>query len=274
MSDWALGKKLNSRVADVPINHLIWLNDYKTYGENSYVFQNKDILHELYRSPISANDVKILGEAFTYITDNETSFIGKFLASAYDLKDCASALSSYTSISDIVLDDACVDRIIASNFKSIFFENQDVVDVYSLSVDGLNAASSNNAVMTALESSEKFKKQVASLGVVQEKTGESADGKPAISVKNAYIITSYVGCARMDSGAIYARGGCSCKYHGDSSLKTVVSPMTYQSSNVGTAAVSNKFVRELIITASSGDSRYKYSVSSNSIKYIQLDNVV
>lgn len=66
MSDWGLGKKLNSQIADVPLNHLIWLNDYKTFGENSYVFQNKDMLHELYRSPIAANDLSIYNEAFAY----------------------------------------------------------------------------------------------------------------------------------------------------------------------------------------------------------------
>lgn len=58
MSDWALGKKLNSQIADVPLNHLIWLNDYKTYGEDSYVFNDKDIWNELLQSYLLiANDV-------------------------------------------------------------------------------------------------------------------------------------------------------------------------------------------------------------------------
>ena len=56
MSDWALGKKLNSRVADVPINHLIWLNDYKTYGENSYVFRDKGIWNELCNTEFAWKD--------------------------------------------------------------------------------------------------------------------------------------------------------------------------------------------------------------------------
>lgn len=66
MSDWALGKKLNSQIANVPLNHLIWLQDYKTYGVDSYVFQNKDILHELYSSPIAANDSTVFDEAYSH----------------------------------------------------------------------------------------------------------------------------------------------------------------------------------------------------------------
>lgn len=59
---------INSVALDTPLNHLIWLNDYKTYGEESYVFQNKDILHELYNSiQLSMNDKRLRAEAFDYI---------------------------------------------------------------------------------------------------------------------------------------------------------------------------------------------------------------
>ncbi|MGN0337911.1 MAG: hypothetical protein ACI4EE_10500 [Lachnospiraceae bacterium] len=75
MSDWALGKKLNSQIADVPLNHLIWLQDYKTYGEDSYVFQNKDILRELLSNYIlSMNDPIILTDALNFaLSNNEFS---------------------------------------------------------------------------------------------------------------------------------------------------------------------------------------------------------
>lgn len=49
---------VNSNIA-TPLNHLIWLNDYKTYGEDSYVFQNKDIWNELLRDLIFINDFSI-----------------------------------------------------------------------------------------------------------------------------------------------------------------------------------------------------------------------
>lgn len=88
MSDMALGKKLNSQIANVPLNHLIWLQDYKTYGEDSYVFRDKRILKELYASPIAANDVQIYKEAknynSSYMSDADLIRWGK---NTYALKD-------------------------------------------------------------------------------------------------------------------------------------------------------------------------------------------
>lgn len=87
MSDWGFGKKLNSQIADVPLNHLIWLNDYKTYGENSYVFQNKNILHELYESPISIWDFTVLSNVLDYANGNNK--IGKVMSNL----DCINVTS-------------------------------------------------------------------------------------------------------------------------------------------------------------------------------------
>lgn len=98
MSDWALGKKLNSQIADVPLNHLIWLNDYKTYGEASYVFNNKDILHELYRSPIAVNDKKISGEAIDYIVGTDQG-VGTAFSHIYGID--SAQLRKLSSMNDI-----------------------------------------------------------------------------------------------------------------------------------------------------------------------------
>lgn len=63
-SDTLIG--VNSAALNTPLNHIIWLNDYKTYGENSYVFKDKRILKELYASPIAANDNAIYDDAYSY----------------------------------------------------------------------------------------------------------------------------------------------------------------------------------------------------------------
>lgn len=82
MSWGEIRKAVNSDL-NVPLNHLIWLNDYKTYGEDSYVFARKDILHELYRDyRITINDKKIRKEAMLYAESiGET---GLALAQQYD----------------------------------------------------------------------------------------------------------------------------------------------------------------------------------------------
>lgn len=93
MSDWSLGKKLNSQIAGVPLNHLIWLNDYKTFGEDSYVFQNKDVLHELYKSyNITAPDRSIRMEAFSFLFDTEDKDLGLFISNISEVKNTGNSI--------------------------------------------------------------------------------------------------------------------------------------------------------------------------------------
>ena len=129
MSDWALGRKLNSQVEGVPLNHLIWLNDYKTYGEDSYVFQNKDILHELYKSHISANDISMLSQAFNFIFDNNQARLGLWMSNAYDLKTVSEDLKTCKSISDIVLNETCLNAIASSNLSDLFYGRDEVLEM-------------------------------------------------------------------------------------------------------------------------------------------------
>ena len=64
-------------------SHLTWLLDYKTYGNNSYVYNDKDKLHELYNDiKLSMNDIDIMGEALEYAI-SVGSNIGNVLSSIY-----------------------------------------------------------------------------------------------------------------------------------------------------------------------------------------------
>lgn len=126
MSDWALGKKMNSQIADVPLNHLIWLNDYKTYGEDSYVFQNKDILHELYASPIAANDRGIFSEALSWIIEQNEQ-VGSWLSKRYSIKADLKSLetiedvsSNLDAVTSIVAETEVLDAIFQSCSADVF----------------------------------------------------------------------------------------------------------------------------------------------------------
>lgn len=94
---WGEVKKINSDLK-VPLNHLIWLNDYKTYGVNSYVFQNKDMLHELYRDyRLSINDKAIRKEAIQFAESiGETG-----LAISYQYDSDLSSVSEYSTFDEI-----------------------------------------------------------------------------------------------------------------------------------------------------------------------------
>lgn len=60
---------LTGSIVSVPTNHSIWLLDYKTYGENSYVFQDKDIWDELMNSRVAVNDKDVVATVRKYFTD-------------------------------------------------------------------------------------------------------------------------------------------------------------------------------------------------------------
>ena len=69
-----------------PINHVEWLNDYKTYGSFSYVYNDKTKLHEIYENlELCANDKMISGEALDYHILKGTP--GDFLSNCYGLSD-------------------------------------------------------------------------------------------------------------------------------------------------------------------------------------------
>lgn len=80
---------INSAALDTPLNHIIWLNDYKTFGKNSYVAVDTDKYNELMSDYIlSMNDPVILADALNFaISRNE---FGK-------------AISKYKKISDLTI---------------------------------------------------------------------------------------------------------------------------------------------------------------------------
>lgn len=137
MSDWAGIKKAVNSDLSTPLNHLIWLNDYKTFGEDSYVFQNKDILHELYRDyELCMNDEYIISEVLEYA--NSINEVGKSVLSIYGVPYSASianirtldeaALS--TEVFDIAVDTQALMNLLVKNqlFRDRFINDSTFVN--------------------------------------------------------------------------------------------------------------------------------------------------
>lgn len=105
---WSEVKKINSDFINSPLNHLIWLNDYKTYGQNSYVYNNKDIWNELmsdYKlcvNDTSTSQISILysdsigeaGKAFE-------SIYGSSVYGTHSLDDCETIEDVYVKDQDV-----------------------------------------------------------------------------------------------------------------------------------------------------------------------------
>lgn len=76
-----------------------WILDFKTYGEESYVYIAKDIWHKVMTSYQAINDAKMRPYCFKYADENkDTVDIGELLSSMNDYGD---VFSSVNTVSDI-----------------------------------------------------------------------------------------------------------------------------------------------------------------------------
>ena len=98
---WDEVKKINSDMK-VPLDVYQYLNDYRLWGEDSYVYQDKSKLHKLYETTVvSMNDLELSGEALEYLT-TANKHIGKALGSVYGIerKDTLSNLSTMSAVAN------------------------------------------------------------------------------------------------------------------------------------------------------------------------------
>ena len=91
---------INSDFMNVSLDKLLHLTDYKMYGEDSFVFQQKKLLHGLYECTyLSMNDRELVVEAFEYLIENN-KHIGKAFYDVYGIgrKDTLSTLSTMQAV--------------------------------------------------------------------------------------------------------------------------------------------------------------------------------
>ena len=97
---WAEVSKVNGDFLNAPLDIKMHLADYKMYGEDSYVFQQKELLHGLYECTyLSMNDRRINGEALDYFAKNN-KHIGEALIDIFDLgrKDIIKTLRTMQAV--------------------------------------------------------------------------------------------------------------------------------------------------------------------------------
>ena len=97
---WAEVSTVNGDFLNAPLDIKMHLADYKMYGEDSYVFQQKELLHELYECTyLSMNDRELAAEALEYLIENN-KHIGKAFGNVYGIgrKDILSTLSTMQAV--------------------------------------------------------------------------------------------------------------------------------------------------------------------------------
>lgn len=266
---------VNSHGLEFPSIHSTWLLDYKMKGVNSYVFKDKRILHELYESPISANDADIQAEAFDYIAANRESILGWWMSRNYGLRDVA-GLDSCQSVSSIMANTDAISAVAASDFKDLFLGLESVSTSFATTA-WLKVTSANNDIMSFLENSDAFKIAVAKNPDIQTATGscvEVVSGGPGtiITQSNVFVVSAVAGYASWSGDFSqgytgYVKG----TEHGTDSVKTYRG--VGESLN-NKSAVSSKFMKSIELEPPRGTYRADISQTLNVLKYIQLDNVV
>ena len=97
---WAEVSKVNGDFLNAPLDLKMHLEDYKLYGEDSYVFQQKELLHGLYECTyLSMNDKELSAEALDYLLENNKN-IGEALSNVHGIerKDILSTLSTMQAV--------------------------------------------------------------------------------------------------------------------------------------------------------------------------------
>lgn len=170
MSDWAGIKKAINSDLSTPLNHLMWLNDYRIFGEESDVFQNKGILHELYGNyKLCMNTSSIQTEAFDYVVTNNTE-VGKALASIKGIYN-ADTIAQLTTVEEVVSTGRAMRSIAANETATKLMLSNEVtsgaiVNNETAMAEILNSETAwsivfyNEATMPAIVNSETYMNQV------------------------------------------------------------------------------------------------------------------
>ena len=110
----AIPMLINGDFLNAPLDVKMHLADYKMYGEDSYVFQQKELLHGLYECTyLSMNDRRINREAFEYLTANN-KHIGKALSNVYDIEQ-KEELSTLTTMREVAASSTAMQAVVASS---------------------------------------------------------------------------------------------------------------------------------------------------------------
>ena len=137
--------------SQIPINHIIWLNDYKFYGEESYVYQDKNKLHELYKDgALCIHDKSILDEASNWCIDN--GYAGAFLAASYDMDVAgAKALKPLTAMNAILASSTAMNAILASSTAmNAILASSTAMNAIAASSTAMNAILASSTAMNAI----------------------------------------------------------------------------------------------------------------------------
>ena len=152
----AIPMLINSDFMNVPLDKLLHLMDYKMHGKDSYVFQQKELLHGLYECTyLSMNDKELSAEALEYLLKNNKN-IGEALSNVYGIerKDLLSTLSTMQAVA---ASSTAMQAILASSTAmQAVLSSSTAMQAVASSSTAMQAVASSSTAMQAVFSNEEM----------------------------------------------------------------------------------------------------------------------
>lgn len=164
MSNWEeplwvvnrIGNKLKEYLAGIsrsatkiPQDIIAFANDYKMYGEKSYVYNNKNYLYALYNFPeVSMNDEKLTGETLNYfIKENK---IGHALAAIYGIEQ-KDSLKNCNTFQEILQNAKAKQAILTNSLAmSAILDSDEAFKLVINDADMLDIIFANNTILNSI----------------------------------------------------------------------------------------------------------------------------
>ena len=157
----AIPMLINGDFLNAPLDVKMHLADYKMYGEDSYVFQQKELLHGLYECTyLSMNDRRINREAFEYLTANN-KHIGKALSNVYDIEQ-KEELSTLTTMKAVAASSTAMQAVLASSTAmQAVLASSTAMEAVAMSPTAMTAVAASSTAMEAVLASSTAMEAVA-----------------------------------------------------------------------------------------------------------------
>ena len=189
---------INSDFMNVPLDKLLHLTDYKMYGEDSYVFQQKELLHGLYECTyLSMNDKELSAEALDYLLKNNKN-IGEALSNVYGIerKDILSTLST---MSAVINSSTAMSAVInSSTAMSAVANSSTAMSVVINSSTAMSAVANSSTAMSAVINSSTAMSAVANSSTAMSAVVNSSTAMSA-------VINSSTAMARLSTSSLRKR---------------------------------------------------------------------
>ena len=191
---WAEVSKVNGDFLNAPLDVKLHLADYKMYGEDSYVFQQKELLHGLYEcTHLSMNDKRINGEALEYHIKNN-KHIGEAFTSVFDLerkdvfktlRTMQAVLASSTAMQAVLASSTAMQAVLASStaMQAVLASSTAMQAVLASSTAMQAVLASSTAIIAIMNSSEYLNEKMLTIMGKSKVALNTCKNSEAIMVK-------------------------------------------------------------------------------------------